>query len=65
MTNQKQPVSIFEQILYGLSVVNENIVTISKDIAELRDEIATVKMLIEPSDMPASQTDYTSEPANN
>lgn len=63
MTNQRQPNSIFEQILYGLSVVNDNIVSVSKDIAELRESIDLIKGIIQPSDIPASQTANESEPA--
>lgn len=46
------PKNIFEQILYGLEVTNNNIVEISKDIAALLESIAELKAAILPSTAP-------------
>lgn len=46
------PKNIFEQILYGLEVTNNNVVEISKDIASLLESIAELKAAILPSTEP-------------
>lgn len=46
------PKNIFEQILYGLEVTNNNVVEISKDIASLLESIAELKAAILPSTVP-------------
>lgn len=46
------PKNIFEQILYGLEITNNNIVEVSKDIASLLESIAELKSAILPSTAP-------------
>ena len=46
------PKNIFEQILYGLEITNNNIVEVSKDIASLLESIAELKAAILPSTAP-------------
>lgn len=48
-----KPRNIFEQILSGVLVVNENIVALSEEIAALREDMAYIKGSLLPSD-PAS-----------
>lgn len=46
------PKNIFEQILYGLEITNNNIVEVSKDIASLLESISELKAAILPSTAP-------------
>lgn len=46
------PKNIFEQILYGLEVTNNNVVEVSKDIASLLESIAELKAAMLPSTAP-------------
>lgn len=52
MNEQTKPRNIFEQILYGIGVTNENVVEVSKDIIEMRNEIAEIKAAMLPSVTP-------------
>lgn len=52
MSETPKSKNIFEQILYGLEVTNNNVVEISKDIAVLLESITELKSAILPSTAP-------------
>lgn len=52
MSETPKSKNIFEQILYGLEVTNNNVVEVSKDIAVLLESIAELKSAILPSTAP-------------
>lgn len=47
---QRQPRNIFEQTLYGLQAVNENIVAISQDFAETAKKIDAIYRALYPEE---------------
>ena len=61
--NTKQPRNVFEQIALGLQTVNDNIVDLSKDFAELYKKVDEIHAALYPSvpiaepDVPGAETE--------
>lgn len=63
MADNKQPRNVFEQIALGLQTVNDNIVDLSKDFAELYRKVDEIHAALYPPvpiaepDVPGAETE--------
>lgn len=57
MAENKQPKTIFEQLAFGLQTVNENIIDLSKDFAELYRKVNEIHAALFPPQTPIAEPD--------
>lgn len=57
MAENKQPRNVFEQIALGLQTVNDNIVDLSKDFAELYRKVDEIYAALYPPVQPIAEPD--------
>lgn len=57
MAENKQPRNVFEQIALGLQTVNDNIVDLSKDFAELYRKVDEIHAALYPTANPIAEPD--------
>lgn len=66
MEQKREPSNIFEQILYGLEVTNDNVVGLSEELSALRAEVDAIRKAMRPTPNPAGMDAGKEErPDNN